>query len=60
VGAGIRIRNESLIFGSLELRGYYFLKKNVYDENWKFDINSNVTFRYNTQLANKPDFIQVN
>ncbi len=60
VGAGIRIRNESLIFGTLELRGYYFLKKNVYNENWKFDINSDVTFRFNTQLASKPDFIQVN
>ncbi len=60
VGAGIRIRNESLIFGTLDIRGYYFLKKNVYNENWKFDINSNVTFRYNTQLASKPDFIQVN
>ena len=60
VGAGIRIRNESLVFGTLELKGYYFLKKNVYNENWKFDMNSNVTFRYNTQLASKPDFIQVN
>lgn len=60
VGGGLRTRNESLIFGTLELRGYYFLKKNVYNENWRFDISTNITFKYNAQLVRKPDFIQVN
>lgn len=60
VGGGLRTRNESLILGTLELKGYYFLKKNVYNKNWRFDISTNITFKYNTQLVRKPDFIQVN
>jgi hypothetical protein len=60
VGGGLRTRNESLIFGTLELKGYYFLKKNVYNENWRVDISTNITFKYNSQLVRKPDFIQVN
>ena len=60
VGAGIRTRNESLIFGTLELKGYYFLKKNFYNENYRFDISTNITFKYNTQLVRRPDFIEVN
>ncbi|HSQ43722.1 MAG TPA: hypothetical protein VLM16_01920 [Ginsengibacter sp.] len=60
VGGGLRTRNESLIFGTLELKGYYFLKKNVYNENWRVDVSTDITFKYNTQLVRKPDFIQVN
>ena len=60
VGGGLRTRNESLIFGTFELKGYYFLKKNIRNENWRFDIGTDITFKYNTQLVRKPDFIQVN
>jgi hypothetical protein len=60
VGAGLRTRNESLVFGTLELRGYYFLKKNIHNENWRIDISTNITFKYNNQLIKKPDFIDVN
>lgn len=60
VGGGIRTRNESLIFGTLEFRGYYFLKKNISNENFRFDISTNIIFKYNSQLVRKPDFIQVN
>lgn len=60
VGGGLRTRNESLIFGTLEFRGYYFLKKNFYNESYRFDISTNITFRNNTQLLSRPDFIQVN
>ena len=60
VGGGLRTRNESLIFGTLELKGYYFLKKNINNENWRVDISTDITFKYNTQLVRKPDFIQVN
>jgi len=60
VGGGMRMRNESLIFGTLELRAYYFLKKNVYNSNWKVDISSNITFKNNSPLISRPDFINVN
>ncbi|MEO8414213.1 MAG: hypothetical protein ABI472_11170 [Ginsengibacter sp.] len=60
VGAGLRTRSESLIFGTLELRAYYFLKKNIYNENFRFDISTNIVFKSNSRLIRKPDFIQVN
>jgi hypothetical protein len=60
VGAGLRTGNESLIFGTIELRGYYFLKKNISNENFRFDISTNIIFKYNSQLVRRPDFIQVN
>jgi hypothetical protein len=60
VGGGVRTRNESLIFGTLEFKGYYFLKKNFYNESYRFDISTNITFKNNTQLLSRPDFIQVN
>jgi hypothetical protein len=60
LGGGIRTRNESLIFGTLEFKGYYFLRKNIYHESYRFDISTNITFKSNTQLVRKPDFIEVN
>jgi hypothetical protein len=60
VGAGLRTRNESLVFGTFEFRGYYFLKKNFFNENYRFDISTNIIFKNNTQLVNRPDFIRVN
>lgn len=60
VGAGLRTRNESLIFGTLEFRGYYFLKENFYHQNYRFDVSTNVTFKNNTRLVSRPDFIEIN
>jgi len=60
VGGGMRTRNESLIFGTLEVKGYYFLKKNFYNENWRIDVSTDITFKSNSQLVRRPDFIQVN
>ncbi len=60
IGGGIRTRNESLIFGTLELRGYYFPGKNSHNESFNFDISTDITFKYNRQLIRKPDFIQIN
>lgn len=60
VGGGIRTRNESLIFGTIELRGYYFPQKNFYNDRFRFNLSTNVIFKYNTQFVKKPDFIQIN
>ena len=60
VGGGLRTRNESLIFGTIELRGYYFPKKNFNNERFKIEINTNLKFKYDAQLADRPDFIQAN
>ncbi len=60
IGGGIRTRNESFVFGTIELRGYYFPEKNFYNERFRFTISTNLIFKYNTQFVTKPDFIQVN
>jgi hypothetical protein len=60
VGGGIRTRNESFVFGTIELKGYYFPQKNFYNESFRFSLSTNLIFKYNTQFVKKPDFIQVN
>jgi len=60
VGGGIRTRNESLVFGTIELKGYYFPQKDFYNDRFRFSISTNVIFKYNTQFVKKPDFIQIN
>ncbi len=60
VGGGIRTRNESFIFGTIEFRGYYFPQKNFYNERFRFNLSTNVIFKYNNQFVKKPDFIQIN
>ena len=60
VGGGIRTRNESLVFGTIELRGFYFPQKNFYNKRFRLSISTNVIFKYNSQLVKKPNFIQIN
>lgn len=60
LGAGLRIRNESLIFGTLELRGYYFPRTDANGQSFKIDFNSNIKFKYNQQFIRRPEFVQVN
>lgn len=60
LGGGFRIRNESLIFGTIEIKGFYFPRKNFYNDSFGFDISTNIIFRYNNKFVKKPDFIQVN
>lgn len=60
IGGGMRTRSESLIFGTFELKGYFFPGKNNYNESFRFDISTDVRFKYNPQLIRRPDFIQIN
>jgi hypothetical protein len=60
LGGGVRIRNESLIFGTIEIKGMYFPRKNLYGDSWRIDVNTNIRFKYNQQLIKKPDFVHVN
>ena len=60
VGAGVRIRNESLIFGTIELRGYFFPRQDSNGQSFKIDFNSNIKFKYNSQFIQRPDFVHVN
>jgi hypothetical protein len=60
IGGGIRTRNESLIFGTIELKAYYFPDKTIYNHSLRIEFNTNIRFKYNTQFIKKPDFINVN
>ncbi len=60
IGGGVRTRNESLVFGTIELKGYYF-PRTMQGMSWYLvELNSNIRFRYNNVLVKKPDFIQAN
>ncbi len=60
IGAGLRIRNESLIFGTIELRGMFFPRKNFYNENWRLEVKSKIRFKYNQEFIKRPEFVRVN
>ncbi len=60
IGGGIRTRNESLVFETMELRAFYFPGKNLLGERWRLELNTNIRFRYNRQFEKKPDFVDVN
>lgn len=60
LGAGIRTRNESLVFGTLELRGFLFPNKNFDGSYWRVEFNTNVRFKYNSNFIRRPQFIVVN
>ncbi|MEO5501501.1 MAG: hypothetical protein ABIR31_08670 [Ginsengibacter sp.] len=60
IGGGVRTRNESFVFGTVELRGFYFPLKNYYNSRFAISLSTNLIFKYNTQFVNKPDFIIIN
>jgi len=60
IGGGSRIRNENLIFGTVEIKGFYFPRTNLQISPWNLSITTNLKFKYNSNLLNKPDFVQVN
>lgn len=61
LGAGIRTRNENLVLGTVELRGFYFPKVSTNEmSKWKIVFTANLQFKYNSTFVRKPDFVQVN
>jgi hypothetical protein len=60
IGGGIRSRNESLIFGTLELKAHYFPRQNYFGESWRIEVNTNVKFKYNRQFIKRPEIIVAN
>jgi hypothetical protein len=60
VGGGIRTRNENLILGTVELKGYYYPRVVGDMRNWKVELNSNIRFRYLSSFISRPDVINPN
>jgi hypothetical protein len=59
-GTGVRTRNENLVFGTMELKLYYYPRTTGRMTPWNLTFNTGLRFKYNSQLLRKPDFIQVN
>ena len=60
LGGGIKMRNESLIFETMELRAFFFPQRNFRREYWRMEFNTNIRFKYNRQFVKKPDFVNAN
>ena len=60
LGGGIRTRNENLVFGTIELKGYYFPRTNGDMKGWKVELSSNIRFKYISTFIRRPDFVKAN
>jgi hypothetical protein len=60
IGAGIRTRNENLVFNTIELRMVYFPRKAEYNTPFKIMINTGIQFRYNSSYVRQPDVVLLN
>ena len=60
IGGGIRTRNESLIFGTFELKVFYFPRKTFTGDTWRIETNTGIRFKYNSQFIKRPTLINVN
>ncbi|MBC7887629.1 MAG: hypothetical protein H7Z13_07050 [Ferruginibacter sp.] len=56
-GAGIRTRNENLIYGTIELRAYVFPRPIGYMKGYKIELSTSLRFKYNSTFIRKPDFV---
>jgi hypothetical protein len=60
IGAGVRTRNENLVFGTMELRAFYYPRALDNMNAWNVVFNTALKYKYNSQLVKKPDFAVVN
>jgi hypothetical protein len=60
IGTGVRTRNENLVFGTMELRAFYYPKVTSSMNNWNITFNTALQFKYNSQLVSRPEFVIVN
>jgi len=60
IGGGIRTRNESLVFGTIELKGLYYPRKDFFSNNFEIQFNTNLRYKYNQNFIRRPEFVRVN
>jgi hypothetical protein len=59
-GGGIRSRNENLVFGTMELRGFVFPRVIEGAKSWKVELSTKLKFKYNGSFIRRPDFVVSN
>lgn len=57
---GIRIRNENLIFGTIELRAFYYPKTVPGMEKLSFRVTTNLRIKYSGTFVSPPQFVRYN
>jgi hypothetical protein len=60
LGVGCRTRNENLVFGTIELKAYYYPRTISNMTPLNVSLSTGLKFRYNSQLIRRPDFVQLN
>ncbi|MEO7463297.1 MAG: hypothetical protein ABIT96_11255, partial [Ferruginibacter sp.] len=60
IGAGFRTRNENLILGTIEVKGYYIPRITEGTKHFKIEATTNLRFRYNSSFIRRPDFVIAN
>ena len=60
LGAGIRSRNENLVFNTIELRMVYFPQKTQQNNSFKLIFTTGLQFRFNNTYVRQPDVVLLN
>ncbi len=60
IGSGMRVRNENLVFGTIELKGCYFPRTNRQLSHWNFSLITNLRYKYNSNIVEKPNYVEIN
>lgn len=60
IGMGIRSRNENLIFGTMQLKAFYFPRITQGMTTFKLDFVTNLRYRYSSNFVHRPEFLEVN
>ena len=60
IGSGMRVRNENLVFGTIELKGCYFPRTNKQLSPWNFSLITNLRYKYNSNIVEKPNYVEIN
>ncbi len=60
IGGGLRTRNESIIFGTIEIKASFFPRPVEGQPAFKLLVASDLKYRYRTTYIHKPDIIRMN
>lgn len=60
IGAGLRTRNENLVFNTIEFRMVYFPRKTEQNQSFKIMIDTGIQFRYSSIYVKAPDVVFLN
>lgn len=60
LGAGIRTRNENLVFGTVELKVFYYPRTPEDVSSFKIQVTSNLRIKYSASFVRAPSFITYN